>query len=49
LARILDSKDRLAALKTGALERARKYTHEQRVLDMVERFYKPMPEARAVI
>jgi glycosyltransferase involved in cell wall biosynthesis len=47
LARILNSENHLAALKNGALERAEKYTHQQRVLDMVERFYKPVPEQRA--
>lgn len=41
LARIFDSTDHLATLKSGALDRAGKYTHQQRVHEMVERFYKP--------
>jgi glycosyltransferase involved in cell wall biosynthesis len=44
LAGILNNADHLAALKNGALERAGRYTHRQRVQDMVEQFYKPTPQ-----
>jgi len=40
LARIIKDPSRLATLKNGALIRADKYSHRQRVHDTVERFYK---------
>lgn len=45
LAQILNDTDHLAALKNGALNRASQYTHQQRVHEMVEHFYKSPQEA----
>lgn len=42
LAGIINDPGHLATLKNGALNRATRYTHRQRVHDMVERFYKPL-------
>jgi glycosyltransferase involved in cell wall biosynthesis len=40
LAQIIDDAGHLAALKNGALSRANRYTHQQRVHEIVENFYK---------
>ena len=40
LARIINDASRLATLKNGALKRASQYSYQQRVHEMVERFYK---------
>ncbi|MEP9373351.1 glycosyltransferase [Mesorhizobium sp. KR1-2] len=46
LARIVTDAGRLATLKDGALKRACRYSYQQRVNDIVERFYKsPSPKA----
>jgi glycosyltransferase involved in cell wall biosynthesis len=48
LARIINDTDHLAALKNGALSRAGECSYEQRVRDVVERFYKATQAGDAI-